>query len=209
MPNLWVAASDGDLPLVKQYIESGKFSANSKDPNGYTPIHAAALYNHIELLRYLIQSGGDINIKDGDGDTPLHHCDELAAIKTLISEFGADWHIRNNDGETAFEAYEGEDSPQVQAYYQSLSGTTGEATLGQLLAELPEADREKVKLSMKDASSLTGDVAFGEEQKKKIETILAGENAEENLQNFILQTISQNLEQLGDGRDGGKRARTE
>ncbi len=36
--------------------------------------HAAAAYGHIELMRYLLDdAGGDVNIVDNDGDTPLHH----------------------------------------------------------------------------------------------------------------------------------------
>lgn len=44
----------------------------------------------------------DVNAKDGDGDTPLHHCDDVDTAKILIGA-GADTTIKNFDGKTALE----------------------------------------------------------------------------------------------------------
>lgn len=35
--NIWVAASDGQLDVVKNFIENDGLSPNAKDENGYTP----------------------------------------------------------------------------------------------------------------------------------------------------------------------------
>ena len=44
----------------------------------------------------------DVNARDGDGDTPLHHCDDANSAKLLI-ESGADFRIKNDEGCTALD----------------------------------------------------------------------------------------------------------
>lgn len=36
---------------------------NAQDEHGYSCMHAAASYGHVELLQYLVQSGGNVNIR--------------------------------------------------------------------------------------------------------------------------------------------------
>lgn len=98
--NIWIAASDNDIDYVKSVIESGQHSPNDKDNNGYTPIHAAASYGHIELLKYLISKGGNINATDEDGDTPLHSVEDADVARILVEEFKADWKLKNSEGQT-------------------------------------------------------------------------------------------------------------
>lgn len=98
--NIWIAASDNDVDYVKTVIESGQHTPNDKDNNGYTPIHAAASYGHIDLLRYLISKGGNINITDEDGDTPLHSVEDADVARILVEEFKADWKLKNSEEQT-------------------------------------------------------------------------------------------------------------
>ena len=70
---------------------------NSMDDNGYTPMHAAASYNHVELIQFLISRGGNVNIQDPDGDTPLHVCENVSMAQALIS-LGANINLQNNEG---------------------------------------------------------------------------------------------------------------
>lgn len=101
MQNIWVAASDNEIDVVKSYITSGKHTANDKDANGYTPVHAAASYGHLELLTYLVkEAGGDINIVDEEGDTPLHSVEDLATAKYIVEELKGDYKIKNKEGQT-------------------------------------------------------------------------------------------------------------
>lgn len=62
-------------------------------------MHAAASYAHLELLEYLLSAGGNVNVTDGDGDTPLFTCETLPAARWLV-EHGADVGHRNGEGET-------------------------------------------------------------------------------------------------------------
>jgi hypothetical protein len=113
--NIWVASSDGDFDRVKvsppsisptsftlkltlQFlIENEGLSPNIPDPNSYTPMHAAASYAHTELLEYLISVGGDINLRDDDGDTPLYVVETVEMARWMI-ERGADWSVVNEEG---------------------------------------------------------------------------------------------------------------
>lgn len=53
---------------MQTLIEDQGMSADAKDDNGYTAIHAAASWAHPSLLRYLLSKGGNINITDNDGE---------------------------------------------------------------------------------------------------------------------------------------------
>lgn len=78
-------------------IETENLSPNIPDPNSYTPMHAAASYAHTNLLEYLISKGGDINLRDDDGDTPLYVVESVEMARWMI-ERGADWGVVNEEG---------------------------------------------------------------------------------------------------------------
>ncbi|PVV04743.1 hypothetical protein BB560_000748 [Smittium megazygosporum] len=97
--NIWLAIAEDNFETVKDFIETKKYTANSKDDNGYSPMHAAASYKNLDMLMYLINNKGDPRITDNDGDTPLHFCEEIECAKLLI-ESGADPKALNNEGKT-------------------------------------------------------------------------------------------------------------
>lgn len=90
-------------------------SPNAPDDFTYTPMHAAASYAQLDVLAYLVQQGnhprlapdailstilppgGDVNITDEDGDTPLFTVENIDTAQWLI-DHGAviDW--RNGAG---------------------------------------------------------------------------------------------------------------
>jgi len=78
-------------------IETQNLSPNIADPNSYTPMHAAASYAHTDILEYLISVGGDINLRDDDGDTPLYVVESLEMAMWMI-ERGAEWGVVNEEG---------------------------------------------------------------------------------------------------------------
>jgi ankyrin repeat protein len=117
--NIWIASSDGNIELVRKYLET--LSVNSKDENGYTPLHAAASYEHRELIRILVEEyGAMVDIRDEDGDTPMHVCYDLETVKLLI-ELGADPHARNNDGRLPIECAYLEDASDVVEYLKQFT----------------------------------------------------------------------------------------
>lgn len=196
--NIWVAASDNQISLVEQYLNSGKFTPNSKDPNGYTPIHAAASYGHTDLLRMLIERGGDINIQDEEGDTPLHHVEDINMAKLLVEEFKIDWKIKNAENQTAAQyiAEEG-DFPELAEYLLSLSHNPPmESDQKDDLPDLPPAGQfegHDIRYSLEDV--LNDDDGFDREaRRKEIESIINSENPEEGLRDLVKNIVHEGME---------------
>ncbi|KAJ3998950.1 ankyrin [Lentinula boryana] len=117
--NLWVAAGDGDLTRVQELIGQHSLSPNAPDENSYTPMHAAASYGHIHVLEYLISRGGDLNITDSDGDTPIYTVENIETAQYLVDK-GATIDRVNEEGISPI-AHLSEEFPQVSAYLQSRS----------------------------------------------------------------------------------------
>ncbi len=84
-------------------------------------VHAAASYNHLDLLRVLINElNVDVNIKDEDNETALFVVETVDAAKVLV-ELGVDVQHKGLEGLTAAEKIEGEaDFPEVATYLNSL-----------------------------------------------------------------------------------------
>ncbi len=59
-------------------------------------------YCHLEVLQLLISHGANPNLRDGDGDCPLHVCESSAVAEVLLSH-GADPTLVNFSGETIFD----------------------------------------------------------------------------------------------------------
>ena len=60
-------------------------------------MHASASYAHTDILEYLISVGGDINLRDDDGDTPLYVVESIEMAQCMI-ERGAQWGVVNEEG---------------------------------------------------------------------------------------------------------------
>lgn len=188
--NIWVAAADNDLETVQNYISSGEFSANSKDPNGYTPIHAAVSYGHVELLKYLIQQGGDINIQDTEGDAPLHHVEDLQVAKLLVEEYKADWRLKNNDGQIPADYIEEDDEfPEVVQYLRSLNHDNPTENNNNLLDTLPRPDEvegHKISYSYQNEDI---ELQIDDAQREQLREIAESENPEAKLRDFVKEAV--------------------
>ncbi|KAF8896285.1 ankyrin repeat-containing domain protein [Infundibulicybe gibba] len=120
--NIWVAAGDGDLERVRELVEHQALSPNTPDPFTYTPMHAAASYGHLHVLDYLISRGGDVNITDADGDSPLYTVENVETARFLV-QHGAVIDRTNNESISPIE-HLSEDFPEVSAYLQTLAGSS-------------------------------------------------------------------------------------
>ncbi|KAI0649256.1 ankyrin [Trametes meyenii] len=116
--NIWVAAGDGDIERVRELIEIHSLSPNVPDPNTYTPMHAAASYGHLDILEYLVSRGGDVNVTDNDGDTPLYVVESIETARWLV-EHGATVNRQNDEGLSPAQYLE-EDFPAVAAFLENL-----------------------------------------------------------------------------------------
>lgn len=83
--------------------------------NWYTFRHAAASYGELEVLEYLLSVGGDVNLKDEDGDTPLLVCEKPEIFQRLVTA-GANPRAKNNDGKGIVEKAVEEDAEDLIKY---------------------------------------------------------------------------------------------
>ncbi len=96
------AAQSGDLAKVKALLKDNPDLVSSKDNNGGTPLHMAALGGHKDIVELLVANKADVNAKNNYGMTPLHvsaifnHKD----VAELLLANKADVNAKNGDGDT-------------------------------------------------------------------------------------------------------------
>jgi len=180
--NIWVAASDGDLQRVQYLIEHEGLSPNVPDANTYTPMHAAASYGHTGLLEYLVSKGGDVNVTDEDGDTPLYTVETLEVAKWLV-DHGAIVDRVNSEGISPAQHLE-EDFPAIARF---LSNDNEEQDPN---GDLSEYAKEQLTDKMTDQM-----MSAVEEIMTRAEA--GGYNPDEELTELVTKTILNTLEARG------------
>lgn len=101
--NLFILAADNN-PNLLSLLRSNHSLASFQDAHGYSVLHAAASYSHLDLLRKLIHEFHvDVNMKDEDGESPLFVVETVDAAQVLVEELGADLMVKNDEGMTAEE----------------------------------------------------------------------------------------------------------
>jgi uncharacterized protein len=185
MANIWIAASDNNIDTVKEYISSGKCTANDKDPNGYTPIHAAASYGHLELLDYLMSQGGNINITDEEGDTPLHVVEDASVAKVIVEQYNGNVRIQNNDGQTALERLEEEDEfPEAIEYLRGIAGLGDDESRDNSTPLRPLPENSSLRYTYEEQAE-----SIDPEQRRRLEQIVHSENPEEELRQLVREAL--------------------
>lgn len=116
-PNPFLLAADHPdrlLPLLRE----NPALASGQDEHGYSLIHAAASYNHLDLLRALVNElHVNVDLKDEDGETALFVAETMDCAKVLVEELHADIKVRGDEGKTAREKIEEDgDFPDVAVY---------------------------------------------------------------------------------------------
>lgn len=207
--NIWVAASDGNVDRVERILResNGSMTPQTKDINGYTPMHAAAAYGHTDLLKKMCSEyNGDINVLDNDGDTPLHHVEDVGTAKLIVEELGGDFTIRNAEGQTPYDSFveNGEDGELIEymriksgvADSHGADGSQGEGIINnQLLEEFKDSVRYTLENDPEegaDESTL--------QRRRQLEQIITGDNAEEELERYIRTMVREQM--LGQGSMG-------
>jgi ankyrin repeat protein len=95
------AAAAGDLPKVREILAGTPSLLNTKDREGATALHVAALNARQEVVRYLVAQGAEVNARDEKfGATPtgwaLEYLRELGGCLAMEIE-DALTAIRQND----------------------------------------------------------------------------------------------------------------
>ncbi|KAJ3261702.1 hypothetical protein HK103_004653 [Boothiomyces macroporosus] len=98
MTDLIEAAFEGDLKKVQILVQNGE-NLNTRD-HRFTPLQQAASNGHYDIVKYMLESGVDINQLAKNGMTALH----LACINGdnqmahLLLEKGIKINIKGNEG---------------------------------------------------------------------------------------------------------------
>ena len=89
------AAQGGDLETLRKEVERRKDVINAKDSNGWQPLHEAARGGHVDVVKYLVDNGADLNSKTGgkNGATALWWAKQRLGddhpVVMLMEELGA------------------------------------------------------------------------------------------------------------------------
>ena len=78
---------------------------DSRDEWGWTPLHEATRFGHLEVSRVLVDHGANVNSRQEDHWTPIQFSaggGYLEIVKLLL-ECGADVHTVNGHGDTAYQ----------------------------------------------------------------------------------------------------------
>lgn len=108
---LHVAARSNNLEAGKLLLETGEINVNIRNSSMETPLHIAcfnARYRPcLEMIRFLVKNGADVNAKEEWCHTPLHMAcqDNLTEVaEILINEGNPDFNILcPTDGATVLE----------------------------------------------------------------------------------------------------------
>jgi len=120
-PNPFLLAADNSPDLLP-LLRSNPSLASRQDEHGYSLLHAAASYNHLDLLRTVVHEFGvPVDLRDEDAETALFVVETVEAARCLVEELKLDANIRGAEGLTAREKVESEgDYPRVAAYLKEL-----------------------------------------------------------------------------------------
>ena len=219
-PNPLILAAENSS-LLLPLLRSNPSLASLQDKHGYSLLHAAASYNHLDLLRTLVtEFHVDVNIKDEDAETPLFVVETVEAARLLIDELGADPRIKSEEGMTAEDKIREEGDFTTIADFLKESMLRGDSIAGHRPQEsLPVSDADpppplppniKMHMGTLEEEGNLGDTSEADpEIRRRIEELstkedFKGEDAQKQLRELITDVIRDA------GRDGREvRQRTE
>lgn len=91
---------EGKIEHVSSLLSVNPSLIAERDESKMALIHWAADRGDMPMIHLLVEKGADVNITDGDGQTPLHYafaCGHHECIR-LLEELHADQNIRDNNG---------------------------------------------------------------------------------------------------------------
>ncbi|KAL8377086.1 hypothetical protein RB595_007972 [Gaeumannomyces hyphopodioides] len=128
--NPYLLAADNS-PALLPLLRENPALASQQDEHGYSLVHAAASYNHLDLLRALVRElAVPVDLRDEDGETALFVVKTIAAARVLVEELGLDPALKGGDGLTARQKLEADDEfPHIVEYLKGKEAGTNGATV--------------------------------------------------------------------------------
>lgn len=103
-------AMHGNLIRMKEI--KGKPDVNAPEPyTKRTALHKASYFGHAHVVQHVLSLGGDVSVKDVDGDTPLHDAVRLGHVEVaeLLLDHGAKVSEKNLKGISPVDMAKGND----------------------------------------------------------------------------------------------------
>ncbi|PGH29380.1 hypothetical protein GX50_07860 [[Emmonsia] crescens] len=174
-PNVYILAADNS-PSLLPLLRSNPALASSQDDHGYSLLHAAASYDHIDLLRTLVQEFQvNVNLVDEDGETCLFVAESVEVARCLIEELGVDREHKNHIGVKAEESIASDgDFPHLIEYLRGSQAVNDPDQLLHPSTAIPPNVTINVG-SMPDPAT-NGDEVVDPDFKRRIEELAAREN---------------------------------
>ncbi|KAL4989762.1 hypothetical protein BDW68DRAFT_175714 [Aspergillus falconensis] len=198
-PNPYILAADNPSAVLA-LLRSNPSIASNQDEHGYSLLHAAASYGHIDLLRALVEEFNvNVNLLDEDGETCLFVAENVNIAKCLVEELNIDYNKTNDEGLTARETIESDGSfPEVAAYLREVAGVSGDVegngnlSVGDALNPAPPLP-PNIQVNLGTMSEQEANGGIGEvdpEFKRRIDELAAREDFQsEASQNELRQLV--------------------
>jgi uncharacterized protein len=212
-PFLLAANTPEPDPRLLPLLRSNPALASQQDGHGYSLLHAAASYNHAELLRSLVNEFKvNINLVDEDNETCLFVAETVEIARILVEDLHIDASIRNNEDISALEKFVSEQEfPDVAQYLGERAGGSASIT-NDTKADAPDqpALPPNVAITMSSVNGIAvedlaqePDPAF----RRRIEELASSENfhtaeGQSELRDLITDAVR---DVSGDGRDVRRR----
>ncbi|XP_062573887.1 serine/threonine-protein phosphatase 6 regulatory ankyrin repeat subunit B-like [Saccostrea cucullata] len=104
---LHLCCMNGELEMCKHLTENNSHLLCIKDRIGNNVLHAAAWGGNIDLFKFLMEKGFDINVSSNDGKTVLHQCcvnGKIDMCEYLVNTYPHLIDVKDNYGENALHA---------------------------------------------------------------------------------------------------------
>jgi len=135
----WQAIETEMLEEVKRLVEEEGYDVNMRsDDQGSTPLIQAAAKDSVEIVKYLVSQGANINGRDNDDWTPLHYAAgrdtkgnsrSIDVMNCLIS-LGADVNAKTNQGATPLDCADTDAKKSALRVAGGSLGVTGSSSGG-------------------------------------------------------------------------------
>ena len=207
-PFLLAASTPSPDPRLLPLLRSSPSLASAQDAHGYSLLHAASSYNHLDLLRTLVSEFSvDINLKDEDGETCLFVAETPEVVKCLVEELHIDYSTKNHDSMTAAEKFEQEDEyPGIAMYLRQQAGEQPTASPDNNTRMPPLPPNVSIGVNTADEQNALAEQEPDPEFKRRIEELAARENFQsEEGQSELRELITDAVRGVSDERDRVRR----
>lgn len=153
------ASLEGELELVQKTALQVPNPSAAND-EGITALHNAICAGHVEIVKFLVNFGCDVNAQDSDGWTPLHcaaSCNNLSMVKFLVESGACLFAATLSDHETPAEKCEEDEEgfDGCSEYLYSIQEKLGILNTGEVYAVFSYDAQQPDELSFSVNDKLT------------------------------------------------------